>query len=270
MGRKDDVMTITEEMNAIIENDMAALDQEDVLRSGRSFEDFVDEFSVLLAQATEDEALLVAAGFDFSSMPRYRAYLEKLMAEHGARVVAEADTTASIEAFHAGMPRAEADKKVLMAVGRFVVARTRAPEARRVYKMVRKGRGQVDTLNDNIAMVGFVRRFSETAALVRPGGQAVDDAFLSRVEEDAVRLLKIRAEALTAGDDVSLQVDRQNRLITLCVLAERDIKLYAESAFYDDSDRYNRFYASRARRGSGTDEAPEAGGSEPAAAPQPS
>ena len=75
-------------------------------------------------------------------------------------------------------------------------------------------------------------------------GKTVDDAYLIQVEENALGLLKLRGEAIAAGDDARGQVDRQNRLMTLCINAQREIKLFAEMAFYDDTERYNKFYAS--------------------------
>lgn len=71
---------------------------------------------------------------------------------------------------------------------------------------------------------------------------------LTAFEADALKLLKLKGTADAARDDTMDQVDRQNRLISLCVAAEREIKLFAEMAFFDDIERYNRFYASAAIR----------------------
>lgn len=250
-------MQLSEEMNRRIEEQMAALTRDALLRPGMSYNDFTREYSELLAQAEEDEVPLRAAGFDFSTMDLYAGYLEKLVLEHGERVNAEAETGEARETFAEGMPRAREDKALLMAVGRYVEARTEGPEAKRVLDRVRKRRGDVDTLNDNIALVGFARRFKTLVLEVRPGGQVIDDALLTRIENDARRLLRVRGQAVAAADDTSLQVDRQNRLITLCVEAKREIKLFAEMAFYNDADRYNRCYASDAgRRPAATTEEP--------------
>ena len=70
----------------------------------------------------------------------------------------------------------------------------------------------------------------------------------SRSEQKALGLIKLRGEVVADGDDSKEQVDRQNRLMTLCINAQREIKLFAEMAFYDDTERYNQFYASDARR----------------------
>ena len=240
-------MSISEEMERIIENEMSSLDE--LLRSGCAYDDFMQEFSRLLGQAEVDQAPLMAAGFRYEElMPKYGAYHEKLALEHGERVNAEVDGSEAADAFKAAMPEAETDRKRLMAMGRYVTDRVMTGEPKRILDQVRKGRGHVDTLNDNIVMAGFARRYAEIVAEVRPGGQAIDEAFLERVEKNALSLLKLHGQAVSADDETSRRVARQNQLITLCLLAEREIKRFADAAFYDDTDRYNRDYARRVPR----------------------
>ncbi len=123
--------------------------------------------------------------------------------------------------------------------------------------MVRKGSGDMDTLQDNITMASFLRKHKDLAQEVKPGGKSVDDKYLDSVEQKALGLIKLRGEVAADGDDSKEQVDRQNRLMTLCINAQREIKLFAEMAFYDDTERYNQFYASAAgRRKPKTDQNP--------------
>lgn len=81
-----------------------------------------------------------------------------------------------------------------------------------------------------------------------PGGQVIDKAYLNKVEKDALDLLKLKGAAEAASDDITKQVDRKNRLITLMVKAERDMKLYAEMSFFDNIEHYNKHYASESLR----------------------
>ncbi len=237
-------MTISKELDDTIETEMASLDDKELLRPGYAYDDYVDDYSRLLGQAAKDKPWLVGAGFEYDAyMPKYEAYLEKLSFEHGSRVNAGIVSGEDIKEFKAAMPRAVEDKKQLMVMGRFVVSRSKDPEAKRVYKNVMKGSGYIDTLNDNIAMVGFARQYPTLASRIKPGGQAIDEAFLVRVETEAAFLLKLRGIAVTSDDEESRRVNRQNRLLTLCILAERDIKEYADGAFYKDIARYNRDYA---------------------------
>ena len=250
-------MSETDEMNAVMESEMGALSEEQFIRPGCAFDIYEKYFSKLLAQTEKDRAPLTAAGFRYEEkMPKYVAYHEKLALEHGQRVNAESAVSKAAKVFREGIPQAKQDKKVLMAAGRYVVARSETPEPKRVYDQVRKGYGHVDLLNDNIAMVAFCRTYAGLVSEVRPGGITIDEAFLERVESEAVSLLKRHGEAAAATDEESYRVDRQRRLLTLCILAERDIKLFADAAYYDDTDYYNDNYA-RPDKSSDSNDSPE-------------
>ncbi len=252
-------MTLTPELKQLIEQEMNGLTKDDYLRPGMSYDDFITEFSSLLAQEKEDEVPLTGAGFNASAMPKYYGYMDMIVQEHGARIVSELETKQSREEFDSKMPEAKKDKKLLMAVGRYVITRTEKREDKKVYDLVRKGRGDMDTLQDNITMASFLRKHKDLAQEVKPGGKSVDDKYLDSVEQKALGLIKLRGEVAADGDDSKEQVDRQNRLMTLCINAQREIKLFAEMAFYDDTERYNRFYASDAIRQQRTDAAKNQG-----------
>ena len=241
-------MELSPALETLIEQEMAALTKGDYLRPGMGFDKHVGEFSNLLAQVKEDETLLTQAGFKFSLMSKFYGYLKMITRTHGQRVVAESDKKESRKEFNLKMPEAKDDKKLLMAVGRYIVKRTDSKEDKKVYDMVADGYGDVDTLTDNVTMVAFARKHKDLASEVRPGGKTVDDSYLDSVEEKALGLIKLRGEAITSDDDSKEQVDRQNRLMTLSINAQREIKLFAEMAFYDDTDRYDQFYASDERR----------------------
>jgi hypothetical protein len=247
-------MVLSAEMNEKIEQEMAALDKDNLLRPGMSYNDFVGDYTNVIAQAQKDMPLLSGAGFDASQMPLYTGYLDKLVLEQGERVAVEGETTESEAAFAASMPTAREDKRMLMAMGRFVVRRTKSPEAKRVYKMVRAGSGDVDTLNDNVAMVSFARKYKDYVAKVRPGGRVIDEPELVRIETEALALLKLRGESSTDAKTPSTQVGRKARIVSLCVTASQEIRLLAEMAFYNDLDRYNRFYASARKTSAGSSE----------------
>ena len=241
-------MTLSPALETLIENEMKVLTRDDFLRPGMAFDKHVGEFSNLLAQSKEDQTPLSQAGFDTSLMPKYYGYLEMITQVHGERVVAESDKKVSRKEFNSKMPEAKEDKKVLMAVARYIVNRTGSKEDKKVYDMVADGYGDVDTLTDNVTLAAFLRKHNSLTQEVKPGGKTVDDGYLDTVEQKALDLIKLRGEAIAADDDSKEQVDRQNRLMTLSIQAQREIKLFAEMAFYNDTDRYNQFYASDVRR----------------------
>ena len=252
-------MELSPALETLIEQEMAALTKGDYLRPGMGFDKHVGEFSNLLAQGKEDETLLTQAGFKFSLMSKFYGYLEMITKTHGERVVAESDKKESRKEFNLKMPEAKKDKKLLMAVGRYIVKRTDSKEDKKVYDMVADGHGDVDTLTDIVTIAAFLRKNKDLTAEVRPGGKTVDAGYLDNVEQKAINLIKLRGEAITSDDDSKEQVDRQNRLMTLTINAQREIKLYAEMAFYDDTDRYDQFYASDVIRQKNKDAAKEQG-----------
>ncbi|MBN2528340.1 MAG: hypothetical protein JXR76_18270, partial [Deltaproteobacteria bacterium] len=232
----------------IIAEEMKSIQKTDWLRPGMAYDLFSGEFSQLLAQAKGDLALLEAAGFDGAQLPKYEAYYRELNAVHGKRVVAEEAMVYAREQFGSQMPQAENARRRLMAVARYVVMRSGSDKAQKVYDMIRSGSSDVDKLSDIITTVEFVRNHMTLANEVRPGGQPIDETWLAKTEEMAHQLLKLRGQALVSDNTPQEQIEKQNQLLTLCIRAQRDIKLFAEMAFYDDVDRYNRYYASAEMR----------------------
>lgn len=235
-------------VHEVIEQEMAALTKEEYLRPGMSYNDFAEEVTNTFAQAQEDKKSLVDAGFDWSRMPKYIQYLQMLSLEHGKRVSNEGIQAEVQEQYKDKMPQADAIKKVLLVVIRYIVKRTNDSKDKRVYEIIRDGYGDMDTLQDILASISFIGAKMELAAQVRPGGIVVDQAYLDSAETLALHLVKLKGEVTAAADEGSEYVDRQNQLITLCIQALREIKLFAEIAYYDNPDHYDEFYASDRKR----------------------
>lgn len=241
-------MSITPELNTIIEDKITSMADDDILRSGRSHNDFIEEFSGILAQAQEDIVELEAAGFDSTLMNEYNAVLEKMVLIYGERVAAEGSVADVVKQFREEIPKAKDNGKLLTAAIRYLIARTNNSDIKRIYDIIKKGNSQIDTLNDNIAMVNIIRKYPELSSQIKPGGVSIDEAFLDNVHTHALGLVALKGQADTASDDNSANVNRLNKIISIAVAAEREIKLFADLAFYDDNERYNRNYASSALR----------------------
>ena len=110
--------------------------------------------------------------------------------------------------------------------------------------MIRKGYGNIDTLHDIIAGNSVINNNLEFLSQVRPGGKEVTPQFLAESKALALQLIELRGDVTAAADDGSFHVDRVDRLITLCIKAQQEIKLFADIAFYDDQEHYNKHYAS--------------------------
>ncbi len=241
-------MSISPEMNTLLESKMKNLKRDQILRSGRSFNDFVDEFSGLLAKALESRPILEATGLQYTKMDEYNAILEKMVLVHGERIAAEGAVDEVVKQYREEMPKAKDNKKILSAILRYIIARTDDNDTQKMYDIIRKGHSQMDTLNDIISMVNVLKKYPELCSEVKPGGNLVDDTFLEDVHQKALNLVALKGQADIASHCTNDEIDRLNRIVSLAVAAEREIKLFAEIAFYDDIERYNKDYASSSLR----------------------
>ena len=143
------------------------------------------------------------------------------------------------------------DRKRLMVVAAFIAEMSSDKSAHRNYKEMVKGGGIVDTLCDNLAGVAMVGSYPELASQIKPGGFQVTASYCAEVSKRAIEMLKLKGFVVENGVPENITVDRQNRLITLCMDALTEIRRYARAAFFDDLDYYNSNYASAFRQESG-------------------
>jgi hypothetical protein len=205
---------------------------------------FIGEFSGNLAQADEDRDILVASGFDQELMPKFRGLLEMLSLAYGERLGTTPESPEKRVAFNEGMALAEKDRRRLGVVGAHIAEKSGDPMARRSYRLIAKGSGYIDTLTDNLGLVALIKKYPEEAAEIKPGGVEISAAYMDEVVARAVELLQMRGIVVEKGVPKNVTVDRQNRLLTLCLNAQSYIKKYAYAAFFDNIEYYNSNYAS--------------------------
>jgi hypothetical protein len=237
-------MSISKELNAIIEKEIAALNRSEYRRPGVSMNKFIGEFSGNLAQVEEDKDTLVASGFDWSLMPKYRGLLEVLSLAYGERLGTTPESPEQRVAFNEQMALAEKDRRRLGVVGAHIAEKSDDALARRNYRLIAKGSGAIDTLTDNLGLAALIKKYPKEAADIKPGGMEISDAYLDEVVTRAVDLLQMRGIVVEKGIPQNGAVDRQNRLLTLCLNAQSYIKKYAYAAFFDNMEYYDSNYAS--------------------------
>ena len=238
------VMAVASKMSAIIEKEIEALTRSDYRRPGTSMNKFIGEFSGLLAQAEEDRDMLVASGLDGELLPKYRALLEMLSLAYGDRLGTTPESPEQRVDFNEKMALAENDRRRLGVVGAHIAEKSNDPPARSSYRRIAKGSGSVDTLTDNLGLVTLIKEYPELAAEIKPGGVEITAAYMDEVVTRAVNLLQMRGIVVEKGVPRNEAVDRQNRLLTLCLNAQSHIKKYAYAAFFDNIEYYNSNYAS--------------------------
>jgi hypothetical protein len=250
-------MAISQELTREIEQELAALAKKDLRKPPMTIAKFLDEFGNNLGQAEKDNDPLVAAGFKNSRIPKYRAYFEMLSLAIGERIGAIADTPEKRAMFDEQMAIAEKDRKMMAVVASHIAEQSDDKKALHNYRVIAKGNSIIDTLTDILGLSALIKEYPQYASEIRPGGVAITGQFMDQAVERAVALLQMKGVVVEKGVPHNAAVDRQNRLLTLCIKAQADIRKFARAAFYDNSDYYNQNYASEARRQTSDDTVPD-------------
>ncbi len=242
-------MALTPEVSQLIEKMIAEVKKDVYRRTGMSLNSFIDTFSSILAQLNKDEAKLVGAGFNPKNIPLYKGLFEVLTLTIGERR-GTADNQGGRVNFDQQYALAELDRKRLIVVANYIEEMLNDKTLTRQLKEIAKGSGILDTLCDNIALLPIVKNNPELAAQIKPGQFEITESYCDEVRKRAVELLEMKGFVVVQGIPQSATVDRQNRLLTLCMNAISDIKRYANAAFFDDSEYFNANYVRPFRRSS--------------------
>lgn len=231
-----------------IEKEIAELMEKQIRRPGMAFDDFVKDITGCFGQAKADEDALVKAGYEPENFLYNDALLQVLQSTRSGRILSIGKMEDVEKEIAKCIPREDWRKRILMTATRFVIKRIFDPAAREaaraMYRMVKTGTGDLDTFNDNHTLAGFLKEHEEIAAKIRPDGQIIDRAYLDEAESEAQRLIILKTEVMKAGGAESSLIDRQNRIITLCINARSEIKEYADAAFMATPEYYTKHYSS--------------------------
>jgi hypothetical protein len=104
-----------------------------------------------------------------------------------------------------------------------------------------------DTLKHNIVLVAMIGEHPELASQIKLEGVSIEKSYCDEVVSRAVEQLLLKGVIVEQGAPKNEKVNHQNRLITLCINAMREIKKFALAAFFDDQEYYNSNYATYAR-----------------------
>ncbi|KMQ49473.1 hypothetical protein CHISP_3618 [Chitinispirillum alkaliphilum] len=230
-----------------IEREIAALKESELRRPSMAINQFVDEYSAVLAQAYRDRSSLVNAGFDWSKMPRYDALFENLILSLGDSMCATSQTPEKIE-FDRLIVEAQRCRVILKEVGAYIVKNIKDKRVSRYYKRAATGIRQEKCLTSILDLVALIREYPEIASQIRPQGVTVDSAYLTGATRCALDLLQLKGEAEIKKVPQAIASERKKRLVTICMKAQKDIKKFAYAAFRKDLQYYYAFYTSSARQ----------------------
>ncbi len=239
-------MIISDEMQATIESQIATLVM--TRKPGMSIEKFIGENGRILAQAELDEDALVRAGFTPNNVILFRGYLYMLTEEHGSRIIAVGDSSDSSKTFDAMMDNLLKKRTIMIAIAQFIIKRVNSSEIKRAYERIKKGTTVLAYIQDVISLSELIQLHLPIAAQIRPAGELVDEAFIQEATALSHTLYDFYSQTEITDSDRMRHVERQNKLITLCMDAEILIKEYAHAAFLFDQEYYDEHYVNRVIR----------------------
>lgn len=251
-------MTLTPEMKSIIDNKMIGVNS--IRRSGLSHFNFLDDYGSLIANTEKNLAALVKAGFDETELPYYRGCLEMLALTIGDRTSTDVQAVAKSQEYARIVADVAVYRVELGVVGRSIAKNSGNRKVQQKYKQIIKGSGDIDNAIDILGLVSMVQSYPELAVRIRPDGKTIDENYCKNASEKAMALLQLKGYVVVNGVPQNNGTDYLNRLITLCIDNQSDIKEFAQAAFCKDPDFYNANFTSKFRKNNPADDTDDLNG----------
>lgn len=200
----------------------------------------MDRFSRMRAQTFVDKDELVRSKMDWERSKYFKVLEIYCYEVHAARVAAEGKGPGSI--LKNEMETFEMYHTILNLQMKFVGKRTSGDNLKRVFKKVKKGSGNLDTLHDILAMCVILKEYTDITAQFTPRGVNVNEGYIEMVTADTEALLQLHGIKTNEGTDRSKLVDKQNRLLSLSYNCMLEIREYAEGSFFMDMNYFKKHY----------------------------
>jgi hypothetical protein len=246
-------MALSPELELEIETMITGVPKNKIRRIGISINKFLATYSTLLMQVDKDSAALTGSGLQPNRIPLFKGLFEMLSITIGDRRGLTPQGQESKLQIDNLMALAEIDRKRLMVVGNYIAQCCSNTVIERNMREIAKGSGTIDTLCDNLSLVALISKYPDITAQIRPGQFEITSAYLDEVKKRALELLSSLGIVIEKGVPQNKLVDRQNRIISLCLDAIAEIKCFANAAYLDNSDYYDENYVTSTRK-TGSDE----------------
>jgi hypothetical protein len=233
-------MALSQELREEILREMFDLPKENLLRAGRGQQKFVNLYTNMAAQMEVDKVPLINAGLTEEKYLKYKALLDVLISCYGERHGILDTPQEKRVFFDENFKISEKDRSRMLRVAKHIVDMN--PKEEKVYKHVVESSGYIDTLLDVVTLKGIILKNLNYASQIRPGNVTVDEAYCIEADKRATELLHIKGFVVEKGVPVNANVDRLNRIITLCRNAIADIQKWADAAFFETPDYYDEHY----------------------------
>jgi hypothetical protein len=94
----------------------------------------------------------------------------------------------------------------------------------------------------------MVDLYKMLALQIKPDGKIIDEAYCKIAKDNAVALLQKKGFVMVKGVPVNNTVDRQNRILTLCIQNQKKLKTFAKAAYCKNMEYYKTRYTSQFKR----------------------
>lgn len=236
-------MSDFEELDQQIDTVMNAVTE--YRRAYPNYISFTKRYTHVLAQMEVDRDKLTTANYEWERQPFRTRIFTRLNHVHGERVAAEGKGFEQNEAFDEGLKKMEMYRTILISRLNYIIHKTKSEKAKAAMRKIKKGRTKLDIVRDVHALVSCIRDFPEITGGLKPSGMDVNAGYLDLVTAEADKLMLTEGEASAADSPRSILVDKQNRLITLCMNEYDEMLIFAEGAFSHQKEYYKDNYTFR-------------------------
>jgi hypothetical protein len=244
-------MALTPEIEARIEEQMASV--KELLRTSLNKDEFISDHTFFLANMESDLDKLLAAGLPQDKPEFFRGCFDMLVmavGERGGSSAAPSDKKLQYD----GMEKLLNENRIELGVaGKYIADNSGDPAMVKRFKYIQKGSGNIDSARDIIGLAGMVKLYPELALQIKPDGKTIDEAYCKSAVDNAVELLRLKGFVLVKGVPQNNSVDRQNRIMTLCIQNQNLLKTFAKAAFCKNIEYYNARYTSQYKKGTSDD-----------------
>ncbi len=231
-------MPVEAEQKALIETQIAAVSE--TRKLNMKMHAFLHRSNRYIAQIEIDKEPLIKTGYIWLRAEHFMALVTMLTETHADRVAAEGKGARQL--FGAEMEKMRTYRTILTLVVGHVIDKTNSEEVKSALKKIKHDHTNLDTLHDVLALASILNDNLDLVGDFTPGGIEVDDSYLEKVTGEVEELLTDEGKPNSATSERAMLVDRQEKLVTLCLDSLDEIKKYAKGAFFMDMSYYRKNY----------------------------
>lgn len=231
-------MAITPELQQKIDDAMASTTEKRV--PNMKIHQFLHRLNQYIALLLKDKEKLISTGYDWENQVFFVALVAVLTQVHADRVAAEGK--GGRQTFGASMKKIRMYRRIMVLVTKHVIDRTGDKTITAALKKIKKNSNNLDTLHDVLALASILREHLDIAKEFTPERIEVNEEYLNIITAEAEELITLEGKPDIETSERAILVDKQDRLMTLCMDSIDLIKKYGKGAFCLHMDYYDKHY----------------------------